>query len=92
MNLINIAYASTTITSPTGVVNAITRLSGILYSVLLALAVLFILVGAFQILTAGDDAKKFERGKKQIIYAAVAVAIGILATGIITLVKQILGA
>ncbi len=90
MNLINTAYATSSITTPQGVIDAITRLGGILYSILLVLAVLFILIGAFQILTAGDDAKKFEKGKKQIIYAAVAVAIGILATGIVTLVQQLL--
>ena len=89
--IINIAYATSSITSPSGVIDAITRASGILYSVLLVLAVLFILVGAFQILTAGDNAEKFKKGKQQIIYAAVAVAIGILATGIVKLVQQLLG-
>ncbi len=90
MNLINTAYATTSITTPTGVVNAITRISGALYSVLLALAVLFILVGAFNILTADDNAERVKKGQKQIIYAAVAVAIGILATGIITIIQQFL--
>ncbi len=89
MNLINIAHAASSITSPTGVINAITRVGGALYSVLVALAVIFILIGAFQILTAGDDSKKFEKGKNQIIYAAAAVAIGLLATGIVKIVSDL---
>lgn len=90
MNLINTAYATSSITTPQGVVDAITRAGGIAYSVLIALAVVFIIFGAYQILTAGDDAKKFANGKKQIIYAAIAVAVGMLATGIVKLVEQLL--
>lgn len=87
--LINIVYATSSINTPDDVINAITRIGGALYSVLIALAVIFILVGAFEILTAGDDAKKFERGKNQIIYAAVAVAVGLLATGIVKIVQDL---
>ncbi len=87
--LINIVYATSSINTPDDVINAITRIGGALYSVLIALAVVFILVGAFEILTAGDDAKKFERGKNQIIYAAVAVAVGLLATGIVKIVQDL---
>lgn len=91
MSLITIAYATSSITTPQGVIDAINRAGGFLYAVLIALAVVFILIGAFNILTAGDDEKKFSKGKKQIVYAAAAVAVGILATGVITLVQQLLG-
>lgn len=86
------ALALAAIDTPQKVINAITRLSGWMYGVLLAAAVLFILLAAFNFLSAGDDAEKITKARRELIYAAVAVGVAILATGIITLVQDLLGA
>ena len=54
-------------------------------------ATLMIIIGAFQILSAGGDPKKFETGKKTITYALVGFAILFLAYLFINLVKELLG-
>lgn len=56
------------------------------------IAVLMIIVGAFQILSAGGDPEKFKTGKKTIVYAAVGFGILLIANLLIGLIKEILGA
>lgn len=54
-------------------------------------ATVMVLWGAFKILTAGGEPKKFEEGKHTIIYAAVGLAIVFLAGGVVSLVADLLG-
>lgn len=54
-------------------------------------ATVMVLWGAFKILTAGGEPKKYDEGKKTIIYAAVGLAIIFLAGGVVSLVANILG-
>lgn len=94
-SLINIARAIT-IKNPLGpqnqtvadiiqaVVNAFQILAG-------GVATVMVLWGAFKILTAGGEPKKFEEGKHTIVYAAVGLAIVFLAGGVVSLVANLLG-
>ncbi|MFH1161723.1 MAG: hypothetical protein V1696_00365 [Candidatus Jorgensenbacteria bacterium] len=84
------ALAASDIDTPTKVIAAIDKFSGWAYAVLLAVAVVFIIFAAFTFLTAGESAEKVEAAKKQLIYAVIAVATAILATGIIALTKALL--
>ncbi len=86
-----IVSAQSNIDTPQKVITTICKLSGWLYGVLLALAVVFIIYAAFLFLTAGDDSEKVGKAKKQLIYAVVAVAVAVLATGIVTLTQEFLG-
>lgn len=54
-----------------------------LFGVLMLLAVLLVIYGAFNILAAAGDAGKMEKGKNAIIYAIAAVVIAVLARGLI---------
>lgn len=85
------ALALAAIKSADDVITLITKAGGWLYSALVALAVVVIVYGAFEILFAGGDSEKVKKGKNVILYAVAAVAIAILATGIIVLVKELLG-
>jgi len=55
-----------------------------------AIAVVMIIYGGFQILTAGGDPKKFEEGKKAILYAVVGYGIILLAEGVILIIQNLL--
>lgn len=79
------------ITSPEKVIAIINKFGGWFYSFLIALAVIYIIYAAFKFLTAGGDEKKIEEGKKQILYAVIALAVAMLATGIVKIMKQFLG-
>lgn len=54
-------------------------------------ATVMVLWGAFKILTAGGEPKKFEEGKHTIVYAAIGLAIVFLAGGVVSLVANLLG-
>ncbi len=56
------------------------------------IAVIMIIYGAFQILTAAGDVEKVKTGRKTIVYAAVGLGIVLLSTGIVAIIKEILGA
>lgn len=70
----------------------IRRIMDALYFVIPPIAVLMVIIGAFQILTAGGDPNKFKTGKNTIIYAVVGIAIFLLADLIIDLIGELLGA
>jgi len=56
---------------------------------LILLAVVFIIWAAFIYLTAGGDTEKVGKANKILIYAAVAIAIALLAQGIVFIVGQL---
>ncbi len=53
---------------------------------------IFILVGAFKILTAGGNTTQFEEGKKTITYTIVGAAVVLLASGLIKVIENFLRA
>ena len=65
------------------------KITGFLVIIAPAIATIMILVGAFQMITAGGDPKKFSDGKKTLLYAAVGLVVVLLAGTIINLVIRI---
>lgn len=63
------------------------KLATYMLTVLIVLAAAFIIWAAFNYLTAGGNPEKVEAATKMIVYAAVAIGIGLLAK-IITLLAQ----
>jgi len=53
---------------------------------------MFILYAAFIYLTAGGDPEKVKTASNQLIYAAVAIAVALVAQGIRFIVAQLVGA
>jgi len=50
-----------------------------------------VIFAAFQILTAGDNKEKFEKGKKTLLYAVIGYALILISSGIIYIIKDVLG-
>lgn len=93
--LINIARAIT-IDNPLGqqnqtVADIIRAVTGAFQILAGGVATVMVLWGAFKILTAGGEPKKFEEGKHTIVYAAIGLAIVFLAGGVVSLVASFLG-
>ena len=70
-----------------GVVEVITDIINVLFFILVSVAAIFIILGAFTILTAQGDAEKMGTGRTQITYAIVAVVVAIAAQGIIAFIR-----
>jgi cell division protein FtsW (lipid II flippase) len=76
--------------SPEKVVDLVNTLAVWLYNILIAASVVMIIIAAFNFLSSGGDQEKVTKARQQIIYAVIAVAVAILATGIIKLVQNFL--
>lgn len=61
-----------------------------LYTILLVVAVIFVILAAFKYLTAGGDPTAVKKANSQLIYAVVAIVVAILAFSIKTIVTGII--
>lgn len=82
---------------PTGVrsfselIELIEALINWLFAGFLLLAVIFIILAAFQFLTQGGDPSGVATGRKKFLFAGIAIAAAVLAKGSVTVVRAIFG-
>ncbi len=74
-----------------GIICKVIGTMGIIFSLLLALAVLYFVWGVVQYVTAGGDEEKSAAGKKTMMYAIIALAVLVGVYGLILLVTNYLG-
>ena len=65
---------------------------GWVFIVLIVMAVAFVLFAAFSYLTAGGDTEKVAKANKSLLFAAVAIIIGLIAKGVPSIVAGLFGA
>lgn len=61
-----------------------------LFSIATPIVVIMVLVGAFQLLTAGGNPERISKGRKTILYAVVGYAIVLVAQGLAFIIEEIL--
>lgn len=64
----------------------------LLFNIAIPLTVIMVIVGGFQILTAGGDPEKFKTGRKTLIYAVIGFAIVLISGGVVQLIQNLLNA
>ena len=79
------------ITSLSGVLNSVCTVFGWAFYFLIALAVLFVIVAAFKYLTAAGDPEKVKSAGATLLYAAIAIAVALLARAVPLIVGSFLG-
>ena len=79
------------INSVTGVQDLLNRVLRIMYVIFFIIAAIFIVLAAFKYLTAQGDEEKVGEAKKMLIYAIVAIAVALIATGVSSVVGGVLG-
>jgi flagellar biosynthesis protein FlhB len=57
--------------------------------IIIVISVIMVLVAAFDYVTAGDDTEKTSRGRRRLTYAAVGIAVALLAAGFPAIVASI---
>lgn len=77
------------VNTPQGLLGILTRVTNWIFAVLLALAVIFILIASFRYMSAGGSEETISKAHKMLIYAAIAVAVAVLARGIVAAVRII---
>lgn len=78
------------ITEPNQFLDVIASVVKWTYAIFFIITVMFVLFAAFNYLTGGDDAEKIKSAHQQIIYAAIAVAIALLAVGFSLIIQKFL--
>jgi hypothetical protein len=78
-------------TTGSGVLTVFERVIGWIFTLLLVLAVIFILYAAFKYLTAAGVPANIQTANKMLLYAAIAVAVAVLARTIPVLVRNFVG-
>ncbi len=86
------AFAQVSTLSFRDVQRILTKLANWMFLILLTLAIIFIIIAAYKYLTAGGDESKVSSAHKTLIYALVAIAVGLLAQGLVYLVAELVGA
>lgn len=74
------------------VLNFLCTIYGWLFYFLMALVVIFIVLGAYRYLTSAGEAEKVKSAQNTLLYAAIAVAVALLAWGIPHIVANFIGA
>ena len=67
--------------------DALDTIINVLFTVLVVVAVIFIILGAFSLLTAQGDDTKISTGRQKILYAIIAVVVALLARGLVDWVR-----
>lgn len=78
-----------TIVNADGVFAAISNITNYIFSFFLVVAVLYILVGAYNLLISKGNPEGFEQAKKMILYAVIAVAIAVMSKSIVIVAAKI---
>lgn len=71
-----------------GVVTALNNIANWLFTILLAVAVVYIIIAAFKFVTAGGDSDKVNKARDDVMYAMIGIAVAILAKGLVALVQK----
>lgn len=79
------------VTSLTAVGTSLCNITGWLFYFLIILAVIFIIIAAFKYLTAAGDPEKVKAASHMLLYAAIAIVVGIIAKAVPSLIGSVLG-
>lgn len=72
------------------VMDALTRIINWAFAILIVVSIIFLILGAYNFVTAAGSAEKVAAGKQSIMWALVGVAIALLARGLVALVRTVI--
>ena len=71
-------------------IDALERLVDWLFTILLIVAVIFLVIAAFGFITASGDPEKVAKSRNFVLYALIGVAVAVAARGLVALVELIM--
>mgnify|MGYP001611473199 CR=1 FL=1 len=80
-----------TIEDITGEDGILCRIAGLLFVILIVVTIIFIIVAAFKYLTAGGDPEKIKSANYQLVYAAIALVIALVARAFPNIIGTFIG-
>ena len=71
--------------------SALSTLTDYLFTILLIIAVIFLIIAAFTFISASGDPEKIGKARNFVLYALIGIAVAVAAKGLIALVQTIMG-
>lgn len=91
-----VAFAQGTPSSPINtmqdLVNLMCKIFGYMFYGLMALSLIMVIIGGFNYVTAGDNSEKVSKANRTILYAAIGIAVSLIAKALPLIVGSFLGA
>ena len=72
------------------IIDIIKNIVNWVFTIFLAISALFIILAAFQFLTAGGDSSKVSAARDKLLYAAIGIGVAVLSRAIVPIVRNIL--
>jgi len=85
-------YGEEIITTPQEFIDLIKSITKWIFSIVMAIAILFIILAAWYFLTAAGNPEAIAKARQMLIYAIVGIAVALLAAGLPALINAFLGA
>ena len=76
-------------TGPTGAVELLETIGDWIFTIFLAIAVIFIVIAAFNYLTSAGSDEKVTKAHKMLLYAVIGLAVAFLSYGIVTVIGKL---
>ncbi len=73
------------------ITTALNNVTNWAFGLILVVAAMFMIFGAFTYITASGDPEKIKTAHNSIMYALIGVAVAVMARGLVTLVQKMLG-
>ena len=71
--------------------NLVDLLTNWVFAIFTVLTIIFVLLAAFQFVTAGGDAEKVGEARQKLIWASVGIIIALASKGLVPVIKNIIG-
>ncbi len=68
---------------------ALNRITNWAFTILIAVAAMFIIFAAFNFVTASGEAEKVKAAREYVLYALVGVVVALLARGLVSLIETV---
>lgn len=81
----------TTVNNLVGTGGLLCKVFGLLFTILIIVAVIFVIVAAFKYVTAAGDPEKVKSANHQLVYAAIAILVALIAKGLPLIVGSFVG-
>ena len=78
--------------TPEKIFDVLTKIVRYTYTIFFIAAIIFIIIAAFNFLTAQGDPEKIKSARAQILWAVVAIAIALISVGAAQIIKTFIGA
>ena len=79
-------------TSGTQLIALIDVVTNWVFAIFVVLTIIFVLLAAFQFVTAGGDAAKVGEARQKLIWASVGVIVALASKGLVPVIRNIIGA